>query len=93
MSGRSYPSEFKRDAVALTERDGVAAVSRSLGINENMLYRWRKESKEQGKEAFRGKGVMTREQAELAALRRENASLKEDNIILKKALTIFSQKK
>lgn len=93
MSGRSYTAEFKRDAVSLSERDGVSTVAKRLGINENVLYRWRKEFKEQGKEAFRGKGVMTREQAELAALRRELASVKEDNVILKKALTIFSQKK
>lgn len=93
MSGRSYTTEFKRDAISLSERDGVSVVAKRLGINENVLYRWRKESREQGSEAFRGKGVMTRELAELAALRRENASLKEDNVILKKALTIFSQKK
>lgn len=93
MPGRTYTAEFKRDAVALAARDGVSKAAEALGIASNMLYRWRREACEDGKEAFRGKGVMTSEQAELARLRRENANLKEEKEILKKALTIFSQKK
>ena len=92
MPGRTYTAEFKRDAVALAERDGVPQAAQTLGINENILYRWRREARQDGDEAFRGKGVMTTEQAELARLRRELASAKEDNLILKKALAIFSQK-
>ena len=93
MPGRTYRAEFKRDAVALAERDGVPKAALALGISENILYRWRREVREDGEEAFRGKGVMTAEQAELARLRRELASAREDNVILKKALAIFSQKK
>lgn len=93
MSTKTYTAEFKRDAVALAARDGVPKAAEALGIHENILYRWRREAREAGDEAFRGKGVLTAEQAELARLRRENASLKEDKEILKKALTIFSQKK
>lgn len=93
MPGRTYTAEFKRDAVALALRDGVPKAAETLGINDNILYRWRREAREDGDEAFRGKGVMTAEQAELARLRRELANAKEDNLILKKALAIFSQKR
>lgn len=93
MPGRTYTAEFKRDAVALAHRDGVPKAAQALGITTNILYRWRIEARQDGTEAFRGKGVMTQEQAELARLRRELASAQEDNVILKKALAIFSQKK
>jgi len=93
MPGRTYTAEFKRDAIALASRDGVSKASEALGVASSMLYRWRREAREDGEEAFRGKGIMTAEQAELARLRRENAGLKEEKEILKKALTIFSQKK
>lgn len=93
MPGRTYTAEFKRDALALAERDGLPQAAKTLGITETNLYRWRREVREQGEEAFRGKGVMTSEQAELARLRRELANAKEDALILKKALAIFSQKR
>lgn len=92
MPGRTFTAEFKRDALALAARDGVPKTAESLGVDKSNLYRWQRETHQAGDEAFRGRGVPTEDQAELARLRRENASLKEDKEILKKALTIFSQK-
>lgn len=42
---RKYDSDFKRQAVRLTEDPGrsVAKVAESLGIAKDLLYRWRRE--------------------------------------------------
>jgi len=92
MGHKKYSKEFKQEALALAEQVGGAQAARSLGIRNNLIYRWRQELRQSGDEAFRGHGNMTAQEAELARLRRENANLKEDREILKKALEIFSQK-
>lgn len=93
MSNRKYSKEFKLEALALAKEVGPTQASRRLDIGPNMIYRWRQELEKDGKEAFRGQGVMTAQDAEIARLRREVADLKEDKEILKKAIEIFSQKK
>lgn len=93
MNRREYTKEFKKEAVELSYRQGGAKAAESLGIAANMLYRWRREAQTEGEEAFRGKGKLRAEDEEIARLRRELASVKEDNVILKKALAIFSQKR
>jgi len=42
---RKYDSDFKRNAVQLTEEPGrtVADVAENLGIGKDLLYRWRRE--------------------------------------------------
>lgn len=89
---RKYSAEFKRNAVGLTETGGrpVAAIAKELGINPNILYRWRAElTDETGtRKAFVGPGNARDE--EVSRLRRENADLRETNEILKKAMAIFT---
>ena len=90
---RKYTPEFKREAVRLVTEGGygVAGAARSLGINENMLRRWRQELGEQGEEAFPGSGHMSSEQEELRRLRAENRRLREERDILKKATAYFAR--
>jgi len=45
---------------------------------------------QEGDEAFRGQGRQTSDEEELRQLRRENALLKQERDILKKALAIFT---
>jgi transposase len=92
MANKKYSKDFKVEALALADQVGGAQAARSLGIRNNLIYRWRHELSQSGGEAFRGHGNMTAQEAELAKLRREVANLKEDKEILKKALEIFSQK-
>ena len=42
---RSYTIEFKQDAVALAAEAGysVSKAAKSLGINENLIRRWKQE--------------------------------------------------
>ena len=92
---RQYDREFKLEAVRLIREEGrkVSEVARTLGINENQLHRWKKKFIEEGEEAFPGHGNLKSEDEELRRLRRENADLREERDILKKAISIFSAKK
>lgn len=84
---RKFDSVFKREAVALWLNSGKSArvISAELGISERHLYDW--------KQAY-GPEVATgakQKEDELAALRRENALLRQQRDILKKTLGIISE--
>jgi transposase len=90
---RKYDREFKREAVGLVieGKRTIKEVAQELGIQANMLQRWKQEYLENNKEAFRGSGKLTHPDEEMRKLVRENAVLKEERDILKKALAIFSK--
>lgn len=90
---KKYDRQFKIDAVSLVingERS-VAEVARDLGIEGNVLYRWKRELSREKAEAFPGKGRLGPQEEELRRLRRELEQAKEDREILKKALAFFSK--
>ena len=91
---RSYDSEFKREAVKLVVEGGRVAseVAKGLGINDNVIYRWIKQYREDPENAFPGKGKLKPEDEELRRLRRELADVKEERDILKKVVGIFSKR-
>ena len=90
---RRYTKEFKSQAVELSMRPGmtVQQAAADLGIPVNALYRWKKDLTENGNEAFRGNGQRTEADAELMRLRRENAELRMERDILKKAAAWFAK--
>jgi transposase len=90
---RKYDRQFKEEAVKLVTEGGrsVSDVARSLGIHENLLYTWKRQYKEDPAGSFPGKGHLSPQDEELQRLQKENANLKEDREILKKALAIFSK--
>lgn len=90
---RKFTREFKLEAVRLSMEDGRsgASVAQELGITRNVLYRWRKEFLEDSEESFPGQGKMKASDEEVARLRREIATLREEREILKKALVFFSK--
>ncbi len=63
---RRFDREFKISAVKMVTEGGQTGteVARSLGIDPNRLYLWKKKFGDQGEKAFPGKGHLT----ELAAL-------------------------
>jgi transposase len=69
----------------------VTEVAHSLGIHENLLHTWKRKHKEDPSGSFPGKGHLKLEEEELKRLQKENANLREDKEILKKALAIFSK--
>ena len=90
---RQFTKEFKVEAVRLIVEEGrrISEVARELGIRENLLGRWKKKSESGKLEVFPGKGRLSPEDAELRGLRRENARLRMERDILKKAVAIFSE--
>ena len=92
---RQFDRAFKVEAVRLVteEHRPVAAVARDLGIGENLLHRWKQQFTNQQEDAFVGTGNLTPEQAELRRLRRELMDVTEERDILKKAISVFSDRK
>jgi transposase-like protein len=92
---RNYDSEFKRNAVMLTEEPGrtVPEVAESLGVRPDLIYRWRRELKNQDNLAFPGKGnqPLTDEQRRIKELEKKLSDAEMERDILKKALAIFSK--
>jgi transposase len=91
---QSFTREFKLEAVRLLERSGrpAADVARELGVRRNQLYKWQEQLKTHGSdEVFPGPGRRVGTAAEIARLERENARLREENEILKKAARYFAR--
>ena len=97
MKRRKYDKEFKRDDVEMVIRSGKSSteVGKELGINGNMLARWKQEHLERMDQScgeLPESGMKPSEvEAENRRLRRELAHIREQRDILKKAISIFSQ--
>ena len=89
---RSFTKEFKLEAVRLVVEEGnsIAQASRELGIRPALLGRWKQEYEQEQENAFPGNGNLKPED-ELRQLRKENARLRMERDILKKAAVIFSK--
>ena len=87
---RSYSDEFKEEAVRLGEARGFPAAGRDLGVEANLIRRWRSEILANKTRPFPGKGNPKDE--ELVALRKKLRRAEEENAILKKAVGIFTQR-
>jgi transposase len=91
---RRYTAEFKTQALGLVSvGKPVAEVARDLGISEGVLYGWVRQNAPAplGSEGLRS-GSEEPAAEELRRLRRENAHLKLENDILKKAAVILGTK-
>ena len=86
-----YSAEFKQEAVRLItdQHYGVAETARNLGINVNMLRRWKHEYTANVPMAFPGNGRLSSEQEELRQLRDEVKRLRMERDIFKKARRFF----
>lgn len=88
---RKYSPEFKREAVALTRQPGVSCrqIALEIGINPNLLTRWKREADEASDQVFAGPG--TPRDKELAELKRELARVKKERDFLREAATFFAK--
>ena len=87
---KTYSQEFKIETVRRAKQHGFAQTARDLGINPNLIHKWRNRLEEDGERAFPGHG--NPQDAQLAYLQRTNKRLQEENEILKKAVGIFSSR-
>ena len=91
--GRRFDEEFKREVVALARRPGASdtQVARDLGVSPYSVGRWKK-LYGPAPAASSAPGVSVQElERRIRALERENADLREQRTILKKAVAIFSE--
>jgi transposase len=88
---REYTTEFKELAVKRV-KDGqtASAVAKDLGLIEQTLRNWVKAA-DSGKLAKAGGKAITPEQMELSRLQAEVVRLKRENEILKKATAYFAR--
>ena len=89
---RTYTAEFKREAVHLVTEQGyaVAEAARNLGLNPQMLQRWKREQMEHEHAAFPGNGRVLPAPAELQRLQEVNERLRRERDMFKKALGFFA---
>ena len=89
---RTFTPEFKAEAVRLCKvgERTIRQVAQDLDLTEKSLRRWVRQA-----EVDEGKGaagaLTTAEREELAALRRENRTLRMEREILKKATAFFAK--
>jgi transposase len=85
---RKFSDEFKRDAVEIVRSSGrpIAQVARELGIYDSTLGNWVKQD-----QIDRGEreGLSSDERQELSELRRENARLRMERELLKRAVAFW----
>jgi putative transposase len=77
---RRYTAEYRREALLLADKVGVAVAAKQLGLHESQLYNWR------GKDRLeRSQSEVEKQQAlEIVRLKRQLAEKTEDLAILKK---------
>ena len=89
-----YTSEFRQQAVELITRDGLglAEAARRLSSSPKTLTNWVRRARGGGPPAAAApRREVTELEAELSRLRRENAELRMERDILKKASAYFAQ--
>jgi transposase len=86
-----YPEEFRREAVRLARLGDKPQrrLARDLGISDVSLRRWIRE--EQADRGERPGGLSNDEREELGRLRDENAKLRMEREILRKAAVFFAR--
>lgn len=87
---RSFDKDFKLSAVKMVVegKQSLSSVARDLDIAENTLQNWKKKYL---KDSTKQKDETVVDLGEYKRVLKENAVLKEQRDILKKAVTFFSQ--
>lgn len=85
---KQHSPEFRREALKLAERIGVAAAARELSLYESQLYAWRSKIHQQKTSSQRE----SEQAAEIARLKRQLAERDEELAILQKAATYFAKR-
>ena|SRR5688500_9814199 len=87
---RTFTAEYKSEVVAVyrTTDKSVRDLAKELDLSPSVVQRWVSQAQiDSGERA----GLTTNEREELAQLRRENRSLREDLGILKRATAFFAK--
>ena len=90
---RAFTPEFKQEAVKLVLEQGLTAAqaARELGVGEIVLGRWLQLARDGVEKSRAGEVLTESEHGELKRLRSENAVLRKEREILKKAAAFFAK--
>jgi transposase len=90
MARRQHTVEIQRSAVQLVNQQGYspAQAAKSLGVDPGSIRQWVRQFGSEPELAITGDGAL---QAELRRLRKENATLRMEREILKKAAAFFAK--
>lgn len=90
---RKYTKEFKEEIVQLVTKQGKTQkeVSEDLSINPSTISKWVSEYSEDRENAFPGNGKLKPNDEEIRLMKKRMKDLEEENAILKKAISIFTQ--
>ena len=95
MKRRRHSQEFKKEAVRYMVMEGESApsVSKRLGINSNLLYRWKGEFLEELEGTSKGEEQMSPKEmaTEIDQLRKQLRRSERINEILKKTVGYFAK--
>jgi len=92
MGRRTFSKEYKLQTIMQVTEQGkrIKAVSQTLGITEQTIYRWLREFDEYGEEAFKGPGnARVDNEYKIKILEKRNKQLEQENEILKKHQTFL----
>lgn len=84
---KQYSPEFRKEALALAEKVGVAKAAKELGLHDSQLYGWRTKARACQDQSEREQS----QAAEIARLKRKLAEQEEELAIVKKAATYFAK--
>jgi|SRR5699024_1028101 len=98
MPSKTYTEEFKRDAVTLYENSpeaSIQTIATDLGINRATLHNWLKKygtgARTKTSTAESPTSTSVTETERIRQLERENARLREERDILRKAAKYFAE--
>lgn len=90
IMGKRYPKEFRDDVVRVARSSDVPIkqIAEDFGISDASLYNWLKQADiDDGKR----EGLTTAEADELAAIKKGNRLLEQENEILRRAAAFFAK--
>jgi len=90
---RTYTKEFKLETLKLAETSekSVSQIEREMGLPAGVIFRWQWQLRQDGGQAFLGHGNLKKAETRIEQLEKENANLRMERDILKKAVRVFSQ--
>lgn len=88
---RKFSSEFKREAVKLTQQSSISCsqIALEIGVAPNLLSRWKREAEAISDKPFQGSGNPRDE--EVARLKRELARVTKERDFLREAAAYFAK--
>lgn len=92
-SPRKFDLDFKKQAVSLVLNEGLSKneVAKRLDISPSLMGHWVESFKENGENAFPGKGRLSPEQDEIRRLKQELRRVSLERDILKKTIGLFAE--